>query len=397
MTNYLRGATAFIGLGKTAVNRQPEMTFGGLAVEASRRAIADAGLRPNDIDCVIAYTRPTEMHTQGMVDGLERASVAYVQEGLGIETLRHHADIWGPGANAFAPSLLGAQAIHSGQARYVLVYAVLGRPLKRKFGELSTQHWGGAAQFALPYGFGSNVQTIAVFARRYMHENGLSREDLWRGIANGRKWAMRNQEALLGEWLSYGDYLSARMIADPMSLYDCDMPVFGAWAFVIAAHDDAVRAPKAPAYISAIQLGQGPRPTVWELWDDYTVMAPSYAGRDLWENAGVRPDEIDVAQIYDGFSPLIYFHLDAIGLTKGHDGPDFVRGVLEGDDPFPVNTFGGPLGYGKAQGAGHLYEAVSQARGDAGHRQVAGCDVSVATMGGFMVGATAVITRERRR
>jgi acetyl-CoA acetyltransferase len=396
VSNDFRGRTAFIGTAETGVTRHSTGTMGGLAVQACRDAIADAGLEPPDIDCIVSYTRPVEWYPDSL-DGLNRASVPYVQEGLGIPYLRSYADIWGPGADAFSPAIHAAHTVAVGRARFALVYAVVGRPLDRKYGEVSGRYWRGPSQFTMPYGFGTSPQIIGLYTQRYLYESGLTREDLWTVIANDRKWSSQNPGAMLRETLALNDYLDAEIMSEPISLFDCDLPVFGAWAYVIASSDDARDMPVTPAYIAALQLGQGPRPANFELWHDFSKMAPSYAFQDLWDNAGVDPLDIDVAQIYDGFSPLAFYNLDGLGYTKIGEGGTFMHQVLDADKPFPVNTFGGSLGHGRGHGASHLHEAILQVTGKAGARQVPNCETSLATIGGFMVGAAAVLTKDDPR
>jgi acetyl-CoA acetyltransferase len=216
---------------------------------------------------------------------------------------------------------------------------------------------GGAAlgedQYQLPFGAGPGGTRFATAARRYLELAGAGREALYPVVAGARRYAALNPVAVWRDRsVSLDDYLGARMIADPLCLYDCDLPVCGAGAFVLASADRAAHGPHPPAHLSG-----------WANW--------TQAPETVFEHSRRPRAEIDLAQLYDGYGSFVYPALERFGWCEPHGAWRFVAdgGTAPGGE-LPVNTFGGSLGEGRLHGIGHLREAVLQVTGRAGPRQV---------------------------
>jgi acetyl-CoA acetyltransferase len=195
--------------------------------------------------------------------------------------------------------------------------------------------------------------------------------------------------------LTMEDYLAARMISSPICLYDCDVPVDGATAIVVSAADTAPDL-RSPVGIETMAGVCESRPS-WEQWDDMTRVGWATA-QAMWARTDLRPGDVDVAQLYDGFTIEVVWWLEALGFCGHGEAGAFVEGGtrirLEGD--LPLNTWGGQLSGGRLHAAfGHTAEAVRQLRGEAGERQVTGADVAVVTNAGGYESGAALLTRWR--
>jgi acetyl-CoA acetyltransferase len=208
-----------------------------------------------------------------------------------------------------------------------------------------------------------------------------------------RRHAARNPAALYRDELTIDDYLSARMISDPLCLYDCDVPVDMSIALVVSAADAARDLPHSAIRLEAAGMALRDRPS----WDQFANPASPCrdAAAELWAQTDLTVDDVDVAELYDGFSILTLMHLEALGFCKEGEGGAFVEGgqrITFGGD-IPVNTDGGHLSAGRSRGFGQLLEACVQLRGEAGERQVPGVDVAVAGGGGGPVSTFLLFTR----
>ena len=334
-----------------------------LAIDASLAAIADAGLRIADIDGLASMG---DARTDDVKESLG-AQLAWIgtsgKEGSGGH-LRFVID--------------ACMAVATGLCRHVLVY----RSVSMLSGEL-----GGAADpewsWHLPFHEYSASSIVARFARRHMHLYGTTREQLGAIALTARHHAGLNPAATLRSELTMDDYLGARWIAEPLGLYDCDLPVDGALAFVISAADHAPDCPRPPVRFEA--LGCAIHGSVyWDHREAYPAMSGTEAAAQMWSRTDLQPADVDVAEIYDGFSFLALTWLEALGFCGIGEGGPFVEGgerIRLGGE-LPMNTYGGQLSAGRIHGYWVLHEAVTQLRGDAADRQVDGAEVAVVTAGG---------------
>jgi acetyl-CoA acetyltransferase len=193
--------------------------------------------------------------------------------------------------------------------------------------------------------------------------------------------------------MSLDDYLSSRPISTPIHLLDCDVPVDGSTALIVSAADRAGDMASPVVRFDAIGTGIGFAPS-WHQWPDLTTMASLGAAATMWARTDLTPADVDVAQLYDGFSFLVLFWLESLGFCPHGDGGPFVEdGRIAIDGELPVNTGGGQLSGGRLHGFGLLHEACVQLRGEAVGRQVDDADVAVVSTGGGPIAGCVLLTR----
>jgi acetyl-CoA acetyltransferase len=252
----------------------------------------------------------------------------------------------------------------------------------------------GQQQFKAPYGGSGVVSTVAMYARRHMHQYGTRREHLGMVALNSRRNAVHNPRALFRQRITMEEYLAAPMIADPFGLLDCDVPADMGMALVLTTAERARDLKARPVYVEAAAHGLGHRAS-WEQIESIDEMANYHASRNLWERTGLTPRDLDVGDFYDGFSWLTLSWLEALGICgRGESGPFVGGGRIYPEGELPLNTHGGNLSEGRVHGAGHILEAVQQLRGEAGPRQVKDARIAVATNGGGATAGGVVFVRE---
>jgi acetyl-CoA acetyltransferase len=275
-------------------------------------------------------------------------------------------------------------ALLAGVCRHVLVWRAMRRP-PGTYGAWTETHVGGEAQFTAPYGLTGIVATHALAFRRYLHRYSAPRESLAEVAVTSRANAHLNPHAVFRDRpLTREDYRDARVIADPLCLYDCDVPVQGCAALVLTTTERARDLVDRPARIAAYAQQTARRAPVLEslyTLDDHVALGRSTTDV-LWSRAGLGPGDVDVAQLYDGFAPSVWYWLEAAGFCGEGEAHHFVLdGRIARDGALPVNTFGGSLSEGRLHGMGHLIEAARQVTGRAGPRQVADAHTAVALDG----------------
>ncbi|MFC5745295.1 thiolase family protein [Actinomadura rugatobispora] len=381
------------GIGQSQVGRRLGRSELDLTLEALLRAIADAGLRTSDIDGLCSW--PGAVYVS---DGFSGPGVPQVQDALRLQLRWFDAGLEGPGQlGAVVKAML---AVHAGLCKHVLVY--------RTVTESSAQMGASRAsalpsdtstapayqQWMLPYGSISSVTWMSPYATRYMHDNGMTREQLAQIALNGRRHARLNPRAVFRDPLTMDDYFNAPVIATPLCLYDCDVPADGSTAIIVSAADTRDDLPRDPVRFAAAGTALTGRPS-WDQRADLTTMAAHDAARHLWGRTDLRPGDVDVAGLYDGFSILTVLWLEALGFAPKGEVGGYIEGgeriAIEGD--LPLNTGGGQLSGGRLHAFGHLYEVVTQLRGDAGDRQVTGAEVGVVAAGGGPLAGCLLLTR----
>ena len=234
--------------------------------------------------------------------------------------------------------------------------------------------------------------------QRRFHEFGLTREQLSNIAINARKNAALNPKAIYRDPMTLDDYLNARMITSPLCLFDCDAPCDGSTALVVSHVDYAPDAPHPSCHVNAVGTALWGRPS-WDQFDDMTTMAARDAAASMWQRTDLRPSDVDIAELYDGFSMLTMVWLEALGFCgRGESGP-FVDGGtrIALDGKLPLNTAGGQLSAGRLHGFGMLHEACVQLRGEGGARQIPGRhEVAAVANGGGPIAGTMLLTRARR-
>ncbi|MGA2410789.1 MAG: hypothetical protein ABSG46_10445, partial [Candidatus Binataceae bacterium] len=263
--------------------------------------------------------------------------------------------------------------------------------------KLSAPRASGDAQFMAPYGCNTIIQWHALAWQRYIYRYGATREALAALALNSRRNANLNPRAFFyKEPMSREDYFNSRWIAEPMCLFDCDVPVDGCVALIVTTADRARDLRNPPAYIAGYGQNTAVRRTLFHYaLDDYMACGGSLASK-LWSSAGLGSSDMDAAQLYDGFNPSTLYWLEAAGFCPRGEGGSFVQNgriAIEGE--LPVNTFGGSLSEGRMHGMGHIAEAVRQVTDRAEQRQIPGASAVCAIDGSPMLrGSGMVVTRD---
>lgn len=396
-SEILERRAAISGIGQSEYGRRMERDPLALTADACLAAIEDAGLRRQDIDGLSTYPGAG---IQG-APGFTGAGVSEVQEMLRLDL------DWFCGGPEL-PGQLGAvinacAAVATGLARHVLCFRTVWESTAQGKGPRAGIGTGGGGSFrasgimewTLPFGAASAACWIAMMAQRHFYEYGTTREQLAQIALNARRNAGRNPKAIYRDPMSLEDYFAARMITTPFCLFDCDVPVDGSTAFIVSSLDAARDLRRPPVRVEAVGSALHGRPS-WDQFDDLTTMAARDAAKMMWSRTDLRPADVDVAQLYDGFSFITLSWLEALGFCGVGEGGPFIEGgqriALEGE--IPVNTHGGQLSAGRLHGFGFLHEACVQLWGEGGERQVPGDpQVAIAAAGGGPLGGCLLVTR----
>jgi acetyl-CoA acetyltransferase len=391
------------GIGQSEVGRHLGRSDIDLTVEACLAAVADAGLTRDDIDGLATYP--------GMgagTGGFAGPSSPEVQDALRLRLNWHDGGGEGPGQ--MRAVIAACLAVAAGLARHVLVYRTVSESTAQGTGGRSgiggsggggggVPRVSGFLQWSLPFGAVSAVNWLAVVADRRMHEFALTREQLGQIALNGRRNAADNPKAVYRDPMDLADYLEARMISTPLCLFDCDAPSDGSTAFVVSHRDYAPDAPRPACHVNAVGTALRGRAS-WDQFDDPTTMAARDAAASMWERTDLRPTDVDVAQLYDGFSILAMVWLEALGFCGRGESGAFVEGgtAISRQGVLPLNTAGGQLSGGRLHGFGLIHEACVQLRGEGGVRQVyrrgdALPEVAAVSNGGGPIAGTLLLTR----
>jgi acetyl-CoA acetyltransferase len=233
-------------------------------------------------------------------------------------------------------------------------------------------------------------------ASQHFARYGTTRETLGWIALNARANAMLNPTALYRDPMTMDDYLTARPISTPFGLYDCDALCDGAVAVVVSATDAASDMRRQPVYVEAI----GTQITERMEWDQGVLShEPHVLGpaAHVWTRTTMRPDEVDVAELFDGFSFNCLSWIEALGFCEIGEAKDFLDGGknIARDGALPLNTHGGQLSQGRIHGMGFVHEAVTQLRGDAGPRQVDDAATAIVTSGGLTPGGVILFRRDQ--
>jgi acetyl-CoA acetyltransferase len=396
----LERQAAITGIGQSDVGRRLGRTDIDLTIDACLDAIADAGLTREDIDGLATYPGAGT----GMA-GFSGPGTPEVQDALRLKLNWHDGGAEGPAQ--MKAVIAACFAIAVGAARHVLVYRTVTESTAQgeggrqgiggsgDGGSGSVPRFSGFLQWTLPFGAVSAANWIALVGQRRVHEFGLTREQLAHVALNGRRNAALNPKAVYRQPMDLDDYLAARMISSPLCLFDCDAPCDGSTALVVSHVDYAADAPHPACHVNAVGTALRGRPS-WDQFDDMTTMAARDASASMWERTDLVPSDVDIAQLYDGFSLLTLVWLEALGFCGRGESGAFVDGGsrIALDGQLPLNTAGGQLSAGRLHGFGLLHEACVQLRGDGGERQVPGRhEVAVVANGGGPIAGSLLLTR----
>jgi len=390
-------AIAGVGLSPYARDRGATTEL-AMALEAAVAAIRDAGLTAADIDGVVGGGLLT--------GGIEPATVV---SALGLPAVTWWAHAAPPIMNHLVAAV---NAVWTGACEVALVYHSVYRvggfsrsanadPFRRRatFGLPDGRAAAGDGHTdAEPWSMHGSAG-YAAWAGRYLAEFGASREDFGRIAINDRSNAAANPNAVLREPLTMAGYLAGRMVREPLCLYDMDVPVDGADAFIVTTAERARDMPAAPVLVHAATMGMTAPPQE-HLAAGLEATGQPLAARDLRAKSDLWLDDIDLFFPYDGFTVVALRCFESYGFCGPGEAGAFLADNWDEDQNritikgrVPVNTHGGSLSEGGSQGAGHLREAVTQLRGQAGRRQVPGAQVALLTPGGFFFNAQGLVLR----
>lgn len=371
---------AVVGIGRTAFSKASGRTPLAMAASAAREALQDAGLRPTDVDGVLNFNTA------------DSASSTDVGRAIGAVDLGLAMDLQGGGNLAVTVVGQAFAAVQAGTADVVVVFRSLNGRSGNRYGrgDKPAIALRGEMQFAALAGYVIPPMWIAMFAQRHKHVYGLTDEDFGHIAITTRKHALANPHAMQRKPLDMDTYLSSRWIAEPFRLYDCCLETDGAVALVITTLDRARHLRHAPVKMA----GFGEAHThggSWTNFPDLSEMYSAYAAKRLWDSTPLRPQDMDLACLYDCFTGTVMATAGDYGLCpKGQTGAFFADGRATYGGDVVINPHGGLLSEGYLHGLNHHYEAVLQLRGDAGERQVPGARHALVTAGAGPAGGALI-------
>ena len=383
----LKDKAAIVGIGQTAFGKGLPDTELSLACQAISLALDDAGIAPSQVDGLASYT----MEPQREVE---------VARGVGLGDITYFSQVGFGGGAGCGVVGQAAMAVVTGQCTIAVAWRA------RKRAAASSRPWAqapprlaDAQMWSRPFGIVRPVDEIAMLTRRYMYEYGGTREHLANVAIAFRKHAARNPAATMGNKpLTRDDYMNARWISEPLCLFDNCLETDGALAVVVTSTERALDLPHPPALIHSFAQGlPAQHQTMTNYFTEDPLRGPAWtAAKLLWERADVGPSDVNVAQLYDAFSPLIPLSLEGYGFcARGEGGPFTDNGALEWPDGrLPVNTSGGGMSEAYVHGFNLILEGTRQIRGTS-TSQVEGADVSLVTSGEGVPTSALLLTAHR--
>ncbi|MFO0689982.1 MAG: lipid-transfer protein [Myxococcota bacterium] len=359
MKSPIHNAAAIAGIGQTAYTKKSGVSELALASEAVRKAIDDAGLRPSDVDGLVSYT----------MDSSDEVEVA---RAVGIGDMTFWSKVNYGGGAAVGLVAHAAMAVATGMAKNVVVYRALnGRSGQRMGQGVSGQvitsdliHWS----WYMPFGLLTPASWIALQAKLYMHKYGATVEHLAHVAITQRKHAQNNPNAAMrGKPMTMDDYMNARMICEPLRLFDCCQEDDGGCALLVTSTERAKDMKQKPAVIRGVtQASFEGQEQMTSFYRDDLAWLPEMelAGKIVYEQSGLGPKDIDAACLYDAFTPEVLMQLEAYGFCGRGEAKDFVTDKsLTLGGALPNNTHGGLLSEAYLHGVNNLAEGVRLIRG----------------------------------
>ncbi|MFE1906681.1 lipid-transfer protein [Streptomyces gardneri] len=347
------GRAAVVGIGATEFSKDSGRSELSLAAEAVRAALDDAGLTPGDVDGLVTFTMDTNPEIT-------------VAQAAGIGELSFFSRVHYGGGAACATVQQAALAVAGGVAEVVVCYRAFNERSGRRFGSGVQQREpsaeGAALGWQLPFGLLTPASWVAMAAQRYLHTYGLTPDAFGHVAVTDRRHAARNPAAYFhGKPITLADHAASRWIVEPLRLLDCCQETDGGQAIVVTSVERARDLPRPPAVILAAAQGAGRKQeAMTSFYRDELTGLPEMGvvARQLWRTAGLAPADIDVAILYDHFTPFVLMQLEEFGFCGPGEAADFVAA-----DGVPLNTHGGQLGEAYLHGMNGIAEAVRQLRG----------------------------------
>jgi acetyl-CoA acetyltransferase len=389
---YFEKRTAITGIGQSDISRGAGKSALALTVDACMEAIRDAGLQRSDIDGIATWP--------GMdynLSGFAPVGIAQIQDALRLKVDWYCGGPEGPGQFAAVFNAIGA--IAAGQARHVLVFRTLYEATARKTAFANSlmkegQRDTGPFYWFAPYHTYAAATQQALYFNRYVHESGIRPEQIAQIAINGRRNAALNPKAVYRTPITVEDYLAAPIIATPLRLFDCDVPIDGSTAIILSHIDAARELPNPVTRIEAIGSSMRYRNS-WAQLDALPTQAQPKVAEMMWSRTDLKPKDVDVAELYDGFSFHTINWLENFGFCGRYEAKDFIedgkRIALDGE--LPINTNGGALSAGRMHAYGQVHEACVQLWNRGDKRQVKGGPkvAALSTAGGPLAGCMLLV------
>ncbi|MFD7864084.1 lipid-transfer protein [Streptomyces sp. NPDC057682] len=366
----LGGRAAVVGIGATEFSKDSGRSELKLAVEAVHAALDDAGLAPADVDGLVTFTMDTSPEIT-------------VAQAAGIGELSFFSRVHYGGGAACATVQQAALAVACGVADVVVCYRAFNERSGRRFGSGVQRREptaeGTALGWNLPFGLLTPASWVAMAAQRYLHTYGLTPEAFGHVAVTDRRYAATNPAAYFhGKPITLADHAASRWIVEPLRLLDCCQETDGGQAIVVTSAERARDLRQPPALIVAAAQGAGrAQEQMTSFYRDGLTGLPEMGvvARQLWRTSGLAPADIDVAILYDHFTPFVLMQLEEFGFCGPGEAADFVAAGA-----VPLNTHGGQLGEAYLHGMNGIAEAVRQIRGTSVN-QIAGATTSLVTAG----------------
>lgn len=380
----MKGAAVVAGVGESTYYKRGGATESEfqLACIAIRNAVADAGLELRDVDGFVSY--------------MERNEPVRLSAALGTGDLAFTAQTFGGGGNgAGAAVTIADAAITAGYAKCIVVYRSLAQGQFHRYGQAGrTRRSRGVGAFTAPYGISTPAQICAMQTQRFMHDHGIVQDSLAEIVLAAYEHAQRNPRAIrYGTPLTREEYHSSRWIAEPLHLYDCCPENDGAAAMVLTTRERARDLRTEPVAIVAGAHGLEHRDGVGAFNErTFPTAHHRHVGKQLWARAGVTPNDIHVAQLYENFTGPVLMGIAEMGFCDPGELNDFVAAgnIRWPDGRLPINTSGGNLAEAYIHGFGNLVEAVRQIRGES-TCQVPNVELSLSVSGPGYAPGSAVL------
>lgn len=422
MVRHGEKKAAITGIGMSDVGRRLNRDPLELTADACLQAIADAGLTRKDIDGVSTWPGA------GMdaLPGFSGAGATQVHDMLRLKLNWVNGGL--EQAGQLGSVITACAAVAAGYANHVLCFRTVWESTAQSGGRrlnlVSPKHGvtgeektpepkpaaakvgsgvapimpraAGFQQWVLPFGAASAAPWVAMYAQRHFHQYGTTREALCSLAVNARRNAGLNPKAVYRDPITREDYFKARMISDPLGMLDCDVPCDASTAVIVSRADLASDMRKPMIRVEAVGSAIHGRPS-WDQWEDMTTMCLRDASKMMWSRTDLKPKDVGVAELYDGFSFLALSWLEAMGFCGVGEAKEFLKdeSQISLDGKLPLNTNGGQLSGGRLHGYGFLHEACTQLWGEGGARQVKKLpQVAVASAGGGPVGGCMLLRRD---
>jgi len=390
MASYPEKNVAITGVGMSEVSRGATKSPLELTVDAAMEAINDAGLKRADIDGIATWPG-----NRGDASGFSSVGTHDIQDALRLKLGWYAGGVEGPGQYAAVFNAVGA--IAAGLCRNVLIFRTMYEATARKTSFANSLikpgRQVGAPWFAPYWGYAAALNQ-ALYFNKYAHESGIKPEQVAQIAINQRRNASLNPNAVYRTPITLDDYFNSPIIATPLRIYDCDVPCDGATAIILSRMDVAKDLKNPPVRIEAVGSSMQYRNS-WAQLDALDTQAQPKVAEMMWSRTDLKPKDVDMAQLYDGFSFHTINWIENFGFCKRYEAGDFIEGgkriSLEGE--LPVNTGGGALSGGRLHAYGAVHEACTQLWGRAGDRQVKGDPkvVATSTAGGPLAGAMLLV------